>query len=320
MRVITVGTSGICRDTIKGFKRSGNIVHACVSRSIERARDFASKNGVKFYSSDYEKSLMSNNFDTVYIATPNALHFEYAKKALLASKNVILEKPFCRTLEEAKELFEIANSKRVYIFENMTTVHNPLMDTIEKEIKDIGPIRNVEASFYKLSAKYDEFLKGKKPPVFDPDMNGGALMDLNVYNIAFMLKLFGMPNTLSYHPHIEKDIDVSGTVMFHYDDLNATLIAGKNAHCKPHIMVGGEKGYIYVDGISSRFNSYVISHNGQTVSNRKINIDDFLAMCVGDIAKIIESNDKEKYKEYMKLTLLETNVLELLRKSGGLSF
>ena len=43
-------------------------------------------------------------------------------------------------------------------------------------------------------------------------------------------------------------------------------------------------------------------------------------MCVGDIAKIIESNDKEKYKEYMKLTLLETNVLELLRKSGGLSF
>ena len=101
MRVITVGTSNIVREMIKAFKLAGVTVHACVSRSLERAQDFAYSNGVKFYLSDYDKSLTSKNYDTVYIAVPNSLHFEYAKKALEAGKNVIVEKPMCANLQEA---------------------------------------------------------------------------------------------------------------------------------------------------------------------------------------------------------------------------
>ena len=145
---------------IKAFKIAGVTVHACVSRSLERAQDFAYSNGVKFYLSDYDKALTSKNYDTVYIAVPNSLHFEYAKKALEAGKNVIVEKPMCANLQEAVYLFELARNKGLYIFENMTVVHNPIMKLIKEDLELIGPVKYIEMNFYNKGKDYVDFVNG----------------------------------------------------------------------------------------------------------------------------------------------------------------
>lgn len=318
MRVITVGTSNICKEMIRAFKLHGANVHACVSRTIERAKDFAASNGVKFYSSDYDSALSSDKFDTVYIAVPNSLHFKYAKKALMNNKNVILEKPFCSNLKEAIELFSIANKNGLYIFENMTVVHNPILNNIKNDIKTIAPIRSVEMSFYHYAPEYKELLAGKLPNVFNPKFDGGTLMDLNVYNICFVLDLFGIPRSLSYHPNLINGIDVSGYAIMNYDGINACLNSGKNAFSKSYGLISGEKGYIYIDDAINRFSSYNLCINGDMPKQYKVNIDNYLLLNIKNFDNIISSHNTKEYYTYVKKTLNEMKVIDLLRKSGKL--
>ena len=61
-------------------------------------------NGISQASSDYDSILANPDVDTVYVALPNHLHYDYAKKALLAGKHVICEKPFTLTLAEFEDL------------------------------------------------------------------------------------------------------------------------------------------------------------------------------------------------------------------------
>lgn len=320
MRVITVGTSKITKEMIKAFKLAGITVHACVSRSLDKAKDFAYSNGVKFYLSDYDKALTSQNYDTVYVAVPNSLHFEYAKKALEAGKNVIVEKPMCANLQEANDLFELAKSKGLFIFENMTVVHNPIMKLLKEDIKLIGPVKYIEMNFYKKSEEYANFASGKLPAKFDPKYAGGAIMDMGVYNIAFVLELLGMPDSLSYHPHIDKDIDVSGCAILNYKNCTCSLNAGKDANSRSFICISGDKGYIYVNDRPSRFNTYDIFADGQTSKRRKVNIDDYLSKDIRDFEYVISTGDYGKYNEYVRSSQNEMKVLDSLRKSGKVIF
>lgn len=320
MRVITVGTSNITKEMIKAFKLAGVTVHACVSRSLDRAKDFAYSNGVKFYLSDYDKALTSKNYDTVYVAVPNSLHFEYAKKALEAGKNVIVEKPICTNLKETNQLFELANSRGLFVFENMTTVHNPIMKLIEQDIELIGPVKNMQVNFYKKSGEYNDFINGKLPAKFNPKYAGGALMDMGVYDIAFALELLGMPNSLSYHPHMYNDIDISGCSILNYNDCNAVLSAGKDANSKNFACIIGDKGYIYVNDMINRFSSYDLFVDGQLAKRRKVNIDDHLSKNVRDFDYIINSNDYSKYNEYVRTSKNQMKVLDSLRRSGKIIF
>ena len=73
---------------------------------------------------DYEELLEKTEADTVYIGLINSAHYPYAKQALLAGKNVILEKPFTGFYEETKDLEKIANDKKLFIFEAITVLHN----------------------------------------------------------------------------------------------------------------------------------------------------------------------------------------------------
>ena len=118
MKVVTVGTSSIVSSCIKSFKNAGIEVFACVGRDLERVKSFAENNGVQYYSNDYDRVLTSNAYDFVYIATPNNKHYEYARKAILAKKNVILEKPMCSNLKQATEIIKLALDNGVFLFEN----------------------------------------------------------------------------------------------------------------------------------------------------------------------------------------------------------
>lgn len=320
MRVITVGTSNIVRDMIKAFKLAGVTVHGCVSRSTDRAKEFALSNGIKFFLSDYDKALTSKNYDTVYIAVPNALHFEYAKKALEAGKNVIVEKPICSNIKDTIALYDLAKSKGLYIFENMTVLHNPTVKLLKEDLDLIGKVKYIEMNFYSKGKDYPDFIAGKNPPKFDPKLAGGSLMDMGVYNIALTLELLGMPDSLSYHPHIIDNIDVSGCSILNYDDAVASLNSGKDANSKNFICITGEKGYIFVNGPSNRFNSYDVFSDTDSSKRRKVNIEDYLSKNVRDFDYVINNNDYNLYNEYIKASKNEIKVLDSLRKSGKIIF
>ena len=70
----------------------GIVNHAVYSRTAEKGGEFAEKHGIATVYTDMEEFL-SSDIEAVYIASPNFLHYPYAKNAILHGKHVLLEKP-----------------------------------------------------------------------------------------------------------------------------------------------------------------------------------------------------------------------------------
>ena len=89
-------------------------------RSLDKAKALAKQYGLAQATSDYEEILSNPEVDTIYVGTPNHTHYDYAKKALLAGKHVICEKPFTLHLEEFEELAKLAQEKELLLMEAIT--------------------------------------------------------------------------------------------------------------------------------------------------------------------------------------------------------
>ena len=139
--------------------------------------------------------------DTAYIALVNPVHFAYAREALLAGKNVILEKPFCTRWAQTRELADLARGKGLFLLEAMPLWHGALFRKIRELVPALGPIRLVQGNYSQYSSRYDRYRKGEVLPAFDPALAGGALYDLNVYNIAWTAGLWGLPEKVLYAPN-----------------------------------------------------------------------------------------------------------------------
>ncbi len=168
------------------------------------------------------------NVDTVYVAVPNSLHFSIAKAALEAGKNVICEKPFVATTDEARELKEIADKNQVIIVEAITNIYLENFKFIEDNLAKIAPIHVVNLNYTQYSSRYDAFLEGDIQPAFDPKKDGGALMDLG--------------------PTIQKNIDTSGILHLGYSDKQASSIAAKDSFSPNVSTIEGEKGALIIYG------------------------------------------------------------------------
>lgn len=199
----------------------------------------------------YDECLKNDEIDTVYVGLPNSLHYQYAKAALLAGKNVICEKPFTIKLWETEELKKIALKHNLVLLEAITNQYSETYLSLKKELVNIGTVRLVECNTSHYSSRYYQFLTGKILPAFDPQMGGGALLDLNIYNIHFIMGIFGMPNKVNYIANVQKGIDVSGILILEYSDFKAVCLAGKDSSCYTPSAVQGENGTIIIpDGIN----------------------------------------------------------------------
>ena len=212
MKLGIVGSGMIVRDLlsfihdVKGIE----LIHISgTQRSEEQLRDICEKHHFKRYSTNYDDLLNDVDVDTIYVALPNHLHFEYTKRALQYNKHVILEKPLTSTIEEARELKELAISKQLFLWEAVTNQYLPNYNKIKKLLPTLGQIKIVECNYSQYSSRYNAFKEGNILPAFDYTKSGGALMDLNIYNIHFVVGLFGKPHDVHYYPNIQKNIEES---------------------------------------------------------------------------------------------------------------
>ena len=157
------------------------------------AENLAKEYSIPKVVTEYAEILQDESVDFVYIGLVNSVHYEYAKQALLAGKNVIVEKPFAATAAEVKEISELALAKGLYVFEAVTSLHLPNFQTVKASLVKIGRIKMVTANYSQYSSRYDRYLQGEVLPAFDPAKFGGALTDINIYNINIIIALFGSP-------------------------------------------------------------------------------------------------------------------------------
>ena len=102
------------------------------------------------------------------------------------------------------------------------------------------------------------------PPVFDPACCGGALMDLNLYNVHFVVGLFGEPMSVSYHPNLYRNgIDTSGILLLEYPDFLCQCTGAKDCAAPGSVQLVGDKGRILIEPGSSNCKKLLLDRPGQ---------------------------------------------------------
>jgi len=270
MKISIVGTGKIVEEVLGMLSRefAGRIeVTGILARekSIERAVDLCEKFAQKaFVFTDMNRMLEEAEADYVYIANANHVHHRYAKQAILAGRNVIVEKPVAVNRVETDELYDLAVQKCVYCLPAFSLLYMPLFRQLMEVLPQIGTPRMVNCNYAQYSSRYDRYLRGEITPVFDPECAGGALMDLNIYNLCFTIALFGPPHVCHYAQNTGwNGIDTSGTMVLHYPDFVATLGAAKDSNGLSFGCIQGEKGYIEVKGSVSVMEEFTLHLNGQ---------------------------------------------------------
>ncbi len=325
MKVGTIGTSVITERMIDALKQAGSEVVAVYSRGADKGREFADRNQVERVYMDLDSMLQDPDIDTVYVASPNSLHYTQAKQALETGHDVICEKPFASTTEQAQDLFETASRHGRRIFEAITTLYTPNYRLLQKSLHRIGEPRIVTANFSQYSSRYDAYLKGQVTNVFDPAFDGGALRDLGVYNLHFVTGLFGMPEkTFICAQHGDNQVDLGETVILQWPQMHAVLTSAKNCSAPNSVLIEGEKGTLMVNSSPGRVqNLRFIPLKGDMIGKKDTDasedagirqLDNHMVYEVQEFQRILDENDEKSDQAARDQTMLVMQLLEQLER------
>ena len=232
--------------TINGMKNAQ--VYGIASRDIDKAESFAKKYGaVKAYGS-YGEMLLDQDVELVYIALPHSHHYQAARRCLKHGKHVLCEKAFTVNAMQAKELFSMAEEKKLLLTEAIWTRYMPsrqmLKDILDSKV--IGKVTSLEANLGYPLKHISRML--------EPELAGGALLDLGVYVLNFAAMVFGteIDRMTSSCVKTEKGVDALNSITLCYKDgkmavLHSNMLAALNRKG----IIYGEKGYIEVTNINN---------------------------------------------------------------------
>ncbi len=322
MNFIVVGTSWITEKFISAALETRLVTFlGTVSRSTEKAEQFnRTFGGSKTYLT-IDDACRDADVDIIYIASPNALHYPYAKKALLAGKHVISEKPIVSNVREIDDLIEISKTASGMLFEAIMPLHLPGLEIIRQHLSMLGDIRLISSEFNQYSSKYPAYLEGKDPNVFSPQFSGGTLYDLGIYNVYFILSLFSTPQKIRYMANKGPNgIDLSGVLTLKYPDKIAVAVIGKDNPGDNRTLIQGEKGFIKVTGSVSTLSAIEIVAEGQRYEFTIPNNPNTMFHEAQAIFQCIRQQDRTSMNEWLDLAKEVATVMETARKDAGITF
>lgn len=322
MNIATIGTGFIVERFMKAAALTENVkVTGMYSRRKENAAPLASAFNVASIYTDLDEMLKDNDIDAVYVASPNSMHFTHTEKILKAGKHVLCEKPFTSNSAEAQKLIKLADAKKLILMEAITTIHLPNFLTISPLLEEIGPVRLVKCNYSQYSSRYDKLLQGETPNVFNTEFSGGSLMDINVYNLHFVIRLFGAPESVIYHANKhENGIDTSGIALLKYPGFTAECTGSKDTAGFNAAFIQGENGWIHVvDGVNGCRSIELHTKNDKKIiennTEKNLMYEELLVF-----AKLIKENNLSKSTELLQHSSSVMEVLDEARKSADIVF
>jgi len=229
-------------------KVEGAECYAVASRSLDKAEEFAKKFNAKKAYGSYEELAKDPDVDLIYIATPHSHHFENAKMCIENGKGVLCEKAFMANAEQAKEIVKLATDKKVFLCEAIWTRFMPSRKIIDDIIKK-GTIGNITS----LTANLGYDISDKKR-IIDPNLAGGALLDVGIYPLTFASMVLGddivkITSTCTKTP---TGVDEQNVIILEYPNgIFATLHSGMLAVTEQYGIVYGTKGYLIAKNINN---------------------------------------------------------------------
>jgi D-xylose 1-dehydrogenase (NADP+, D-xylono-1,5-lactone-forming) len=243
-----LSTARINRPVLEAARQSDRVaVVAVASRNHARAEAYAREHSIERAYGAYDMLLADADVDAVYISLPNALHVEWTMRALKAGKHVLTEKPFSRRADYVEAAFDLAENTDLVLSEGFMWRHHPQTRVVEDLVAQgaIGALRILRAEFgFQLAAVH-----GPHDTRFDPQLDGGALMDVGCYCVNAIRALGGEPLDLQAQQVIgESGVDVLFTASLRLpNDVLAHFDCGFVVPFRDELELVGDEGSLFVD-------------------------------------------------------------------------
>jgi len=243
-----LGTGNIANKFANGLRAvPGAELAAVGSRSAATAEAFAKEHGARRAHATYEDLAHDPEVDAIYIATPHVLHHENTLACIAGAKAVLCEKPFAMNAREAEEMVAAARAAGTFLCEAMWTRFLPGTRRVRELLTSgaIGEPRQLECDF---GFRTDFRPEGR---LFNPDLGGGALLDVGVYCVAYARMVFGSaPEEIHSSAHLgETGVDEQSAYIFRYDSgALARMSSATRTQSPQHATISGTEGSIEVPG------------------------------------------------------------------------
>lgn len=232
---------------------SGINVNSVYNPHIESSQAFARQHSLDAPTS-LDKFL--EGVDAVYVASPHATHYDYARLALKNGKHVLCEKPLALSKAHAEELFSIAKENHLILFEGIKTAYSPGFRQLQGIAASgiIGEIRCIDACFTKL---VDPLLRELADTQY-----GGSFLELGSYVLLPILKFYGSDYiNLSFQSiNGVNGLDIYTRAYFQYDRGLASGTCGLGVKSPGELIISGTMGYIQVDAPWWKTTSFTVRH------------------------------------------------------------
>lgn len=240
--------------------------YAVASRSLDKANEFGDKYNISKRYGSYEELAVDPEVELIYIATPHSHHAEHAMMCLNAGKPVLVEKAFSYNLHTAKKVIDLAKEKKLFCGEAMWTRFLPMYATVAEVIKKgvIGTINCVTCS---LGGDLHEVER-----LTNPELAGGALLDLGVYPINICSMLFGNnPAAVSSTcAKLQTGVDAQAVIQIDFSNgPKATCVISMLYEAPNNMIIYGTNGYIEIENILDPESITVYRGNKKVIASAK---------------------------------------------------
>ena len=204
---------------------------------------------------------------------------------------------------------------------------DPAYDLIEQNLPRIGKLRRATFEFCQYSSRYDSFREGIIQNAFNPELGNAAVMDIGVYCIHSLVRLFGAPkNVKAFSTKLSNGFDGSGIVLLEYEDMTAEAVYSKIAVSVNPSVLQGEDGSIMIDYISKpesvslrlRESARDTLAGGAIEKLPYTPVKNNMIFEIQEFLKLVEK--KEADHKYLKHSLDTIRVLDEVRRQTGIRF
>lgn len=319
MKIGILGAGGIAGVLARTMSQMEEVQrYAIASRTLEKAQDFAAKYGFEKAYGSYEELVCDPGVELVYVATPHSHHYEDMKLCILHGKPVLCEKAFTMNSAQAKEIIDLAAEKKVFVAEAIWPRYMPSRKLIQDAL-DSGIIGRVGVVTGNLS-----YMISQVERIWNPALAGGALLDIGVYGLNFVLMHFG-----TEIERVESSVRMTDTGVDGMESITIFYKDGRMAVLNHSIYVRsdrkgifyGDKGYMVVENINNPQSIAVYDLDDRLV--KKIEVSAQISGYeyeIRECIRAIEEGGLEAPSMPLKDTLFVMETMDGLRKQWGMVY
>ncbi|HOY64210.1 MAG TPA: Gfo/Idh/MocA family oxidoreductase [bacterium] len=221
-------------------------IAAVASRGIQKAKEYAARNGIRKAFGSYEELVADPDIDCAYISMPNSMHKEWSVKALRAGKHVLCEKPLASNEKESREIEDAVRETGRTFAEAFHYRYHPLADKLEEIIRS-GRIGNV----VEIDAAFNNRVRDRKKPQLSPELGGGALMDTGCYLVSFSRWISGCDEAdVVWAKSTKTETGVDGTTaasLRFKNGIAANIVCSIDLTQPVSAFIRGDRGSIFIN-------------------------------------------------------------------------